>query len=359
MKTLCTLVGMFLVSSVAQAEWLCTETSSIKIGNTITACGVGKSQSEDEARNLAREAAVNEFNQICKISADCNPYDYNVVPKRTDCQVNEYSEQFICYRAIDFEITEHLKKDASINQDDLQKNLEQTRKQIDQLQSKIYEARMYQQAQREVEIKQRQLQALEARETKLEGISQEDQTSPSSYNFYTDKETSGLKFGVSYWDAKLTSSSEVDLALSIAYEQKVTSWLGLQLEFSHGGDMGAQNQDHSTGPANTTQIFDGGMTFNTLAASGIVHTGVMNTYVKGEVGVVQATRTIQNVTYSPIGTGAAQNSNVSISKSLEGVSLGYDSRDNTKGWGTYIEVGARSAGSNVGLTSSVGISYNF
>lgn len=352
-----TLVGLILVSVVTQAEWLCTEASSTKTGSTITSCGVGKSQNIEEARNLAREQAINEFNQLCKISADCSQFDYNVVPKRTDCQIK--GSDIICYRAIDFEITQNLKKDASINKDDLQKDLSKTRDQIDELQSKIFQARQLQAAQYEVELRQRQLKRLEARDIKLASISKEDEMSPSSYSFYSNHNDDAIKFGVSYWDGKLTSSSEVDMALSISYEHKAFSWLGLQLEFSHGGDMGATNSDHTSGTANTTQSFQGSQTYNTLSASGLIYTGISRTYIRGEVGTVLATRTIDTVKYSAMGTGVSEKNNTTISKSFQGVSLGYDSRDNNKGWGTYVEIGARSTGSSVGLTTSVGLSVGF
>lgn len=349
---------MILVSTVAQAEWLCTETSSIKTGNTITACGVAKSANLDKARELARENAVKEFNQLCRISSDCNQFDYNVVPKRTECKIQ--GSEILCYRAIDFEITEHLKSDTSIDKDQIQKDLDQTKTQIQDLQQKIYVARQLQAAKMEVEIKNRQLKNLEGRDIKLREISNENEYSPDSYNFFSSKSTSALKFGVSYWDAKLTSDSEADLGLTLSYEVKATNWLGLQLDLTHGGDMGASNNEASNkGTPGTTETFKGGMTFNSLSASALVYTGIFNTYLKGEFGVVQGVRQINTVTYSPVGTGASQKSEVTVSKTFSGVSLGYDTRENNKGWGTYMEVGARAVGSNIGATTSIGLAFGF
>lgn len=352
-----TLAGLILISSVAQAEWLCTESSSTKIGSTITACGVGKSANLEEARNKARENAIHEFNQLCQISADCSQYDYNVVPKRTDCQVK--GGEVVCFRAIDFEITQNLKKDTSINKEELQKNIEDTRAKIDQLQEKMSKTRELQMAQYEADFKARQLKQLEARDIKLASISKEDEMSPSSYSFYSNRNDNSLKMGVSYWDAKLTADSEIDMALSISYELKPTTWFGLQFEYAHGGDVSGDDEIPQRGTPGSKATLKKGMSFNTLSAAGLIYTGISKTYIKGEIGLVQATRTMNQITYSPVGTPSSEATTQSVTKAFSGVSLGYDSRDNNKGWGTYVEIGARAAGSNVGITSTVGFSVGF
>lgn len=355
-NVICILI--ILVSTVAQAEWLCTETSSIKTGSTITSCGVGKSTNLDQARELARENAVKEFNQLCRISSDCNQFDYNVVPKRTDCKI--HGSDILCYRAIDFEITDHLKSDTSIDKDQIQKDLDQTKTQIEDLQHKIYVARQLQAAKMEVEAKNRQLKNLEARDIKLREISNESEYSQDSYNFFSSKSSSALKFGVSYWDAKLTSDSEVDVGLTLSYEVKATNWLGVQLDFTHGGDMGSSGEAPKMGTPGSTETFKGGMSFNAISVSTVIYTGIFNTYLKGEFGAIQGTRELNTVTYSALGTaGANQKSEVTVSKTFSGVSLGYDTRENNKGWGTYMEVGARAIRSNIGATTSVGLAFGF
>jgi hypothetical protein len=332
---------MILIGNMASAEWLCTETSSVRSDNTITSCGVAKSVNLEDARNQAREAAVNEFNQLCKISVDCNNHNYVVVPQRTDCQV--HGSEVVCYRALEFQILETMKSD--VPDEDIQKDLEQTRTQIDELQKKLSTARQLQYAKRQVEITNRQIQS---------ATSGDD-----GYYFQDPPAENVMKFGVSYWNGNLTSNSEADLALNIAYEARVTKWLGIQLEFSQGGDMSGTNGAPTTGTPGTHVVSNGSMSFNTLSLSTLVYTGISNTYVKPEVGVVEATRNINTTTFSSIGTGSTTTQQETVSKTFSGVSIGFDSRDNAKGWGAYAEIGARVIDSNIGVTSAIGLSYGF
>lgn len=337
MKTIM-MILVILTTTEAKADWLCTEASSTKSGNVITACGVGKSQNLEEARVKARDAAVNEFNNVCKISADCGKYEYNVVPKRTECSVK--GSDIVCLRAIDFEITETLKKDQSIDDSDLQKDLDSTNDQVRELQAKLIRTR-------QLQLAKRRLQSMENGDEYL-----------GHYEF--EHNENALKFGISYWDAKLTTQNETDMALTMSYEIKMNRWLGVQFEYAHGGDMSSTNDNVSlTGAANTQKTFVGGQTFNSISASVIAYTGVSKTYIRGEAGMIQAVRTLNTVSYSAIGTGTSVQSETSVMKAFSGISLGYDSRDNNKGWGGYVEIGAKSTGSQIGAATSIGLSYGF
>lgn len=352
-----TILVLILISVTTKADWLCTESSSIKTGSTIISCGVAKASTLAESRKLALENAIQEFNNLCDISADCSRYDYNVVPQRTECSGN--SGIITCYRAVNFEVTKELRKDAAINSDSLERNLKKTQDKADSLRLKLYQTYKLKEAQADVEEKNKQLSQLESTDAKLLSLSKEDRNSPNTFNFYSDKSKQNFKFGVSYSGAKLTSNSEFDMGLNIAYESKLTKNFGLEIEYAHGGDMKTVG-NHTSGTPNTTQTFDGNMNYNSLSVGALVYTGIKKSYVKLEGGAIQGNRTLNTVTYSPMGTGTtSQTDTLSIVKSFYGVSLGLDSRDNNKGWGTYVEVGARTIDSKVSAVGTLGLSFGF
>lgn len=77
------------ISQVQAADWFCSEESSERNGNTISACGIASHPDEATARNMAFHNARIEFENICKSSADCVAHYITMKPKRTDCHLHD------------------------------------------------------------------------------------------------------------------------------------------------------------------------------------------------------------------------------------------------------------------------------
>jgi hypothetical protein len=99
------------VSSIAHANWFCSEESSDKIGNVINACGVAEASTESKARSDAFESASQEYKHLCEASDDCRYHFVNVKPKRTSCE--KTASGFKCYRMLAYEIGDFSKSKAS------------------------------------------------------------------------------------------------------------------------------------------------------------------------------------------------------------------------------------------------------
>lgn len=102
-----------IISMSVHAEWFCDTQSSERNGDQITTCGIGKSESEQDARNEAFDAAKNEFNKLCKSDAECRNKDAVITPKRTEC--TKSGESYKCVRALSFQIVERPKDDIKSN----------------------------------------------------------------------------------------------------------------------------------------------------------------------------------------------------------------------------------------------------
>jgi len=77
-------LGSFCVEAYSD-DWLCTETASIKSGNTLRTCGIGTSDNEADARIAALREAKREFKEICSESSDCKNRKTIMRPMRNAC----------------------------------------------------------------------------------------------------------------------------------------------------------------------------------------------------------------------------------------------------------------------------------
>jgi hypothetical protein len=81
-------------------------------GSSLVACGIGTSQLESEARELAYANAIQEFKTTCELSNTCRGYSVAVEPKRTECELR--GGVYTCWRAIRFEwISRELSSESS------------------------------------------------------------------------------------------------------------------------------------------------------------------------------------------------------------------------------------------------------
>lgn len=98
---------LFAIDSPAREDWLCTEASSQRRGDSIYSCGIGSGKDENTARLNAFDNSKREFTKICDASDDCKGHEISVKPERTACDEN--AGQVKCYRLIVFSIGEKAK----------------------------------------------------------------------------------------------------------------------------------------------------------------------------------------------------------------------------------------------------------
>ena len=366
---LATLIILFTPASVHADDWICREASSIKSGQTITSCGIGRSQNLDEARVKSRESAIEEFKRICSESADCFEFDYTINPKRTEC---EFKNNFhTCYRALDFEIGTKKRKSISLDTKELEAELKNRNQEIESIQDRIEKINQIKQSEQEAESKKKELQELEsslnkkeAEALKLEDLNFKDTIESGGYRYLHQTYKNSLKISYKIWIAKLTSENEVDSIIDFSYERRPISWLGVQVYVGIGnGSLKNQKkeEDIQWGPPSTTLHYNGEMGFLDLGLGMSLYTGWRGTYLKVDGGQISGSRTYFDVVYNNLGGGVVKKTTEDIRKSYFGAHLGFDTRDDRKGWGVYFELGARKVSdqSNPGFIGSLGCNYGF
>lgn len=104
-KLIFALLTMLVTMKASAEDWVCKTQSSVSRGpNSILACGIGESDSEAEARDLAYSNAMTEFRRVCDVSDDCRGQAVTVRPSRTECDATD--DGFKCYRAVSISIEE-------------------------------------------------------------------------------------------------------------------------------------------------------------------------------------------------------------------------------------------------------------
>lgn len=358
-----------LIGMAAEAQWLCREASSTRAGQTITACGVGQSRNLDEARKRSRESAIEEFKRVCQLSVDCSDYDYTISPKRTDCETK--NELHICYRALDFEITNHKKKSVSLNLTDLEREFARKNEEIQQIQERIQKINQIKESEQQVLLKNKELAELEAtlnqkeaEALKLEDLNSKETIELGGYRYLHQLFQNSLKISVKFWDAKLSSENENDTLIDFSYERRPFSWLGMQIYLGVGsGNIKDQKKEEDTqwGTPNTTKHFNGDMGFTDVGFAALIYPGWRGMYFKIDSGYISGSRKFYDATYNNLGSGVVRAGKEDVSSSYLGAHLGFDTRDDKKGWGVFFELGGRKLTDrgNLGFVGGVGINYGF
>lgn len=371
MKALFIIAPMTLISMGAHAQWLCREASSTRSGQTITACGVGRSHSLEEARVKSRESAVEEFKRVCQLSADCSDYDYTVVPKRTDCEFKDGNQ--VCYRALDFEISDRKRKSVSLDLSDLEVELKQKNQEIQAIQDRIEKISQIKQSELEAASKKQELATLEAslnqkeaEALKLQDLNSKDTVESGGYRYLHQAFQNSIKVSFHYWASQLTSDSESDIMWIAAYEKRPWSWLGVQI-YGGFGNGRLENQKRSDadvppqGSRNSTQNFNGTVAYVDVGVAALVYSGWHGTYLKFDLGRVGGRKESYVVNYNNSGVGSPQKSESNFSANYYGAELGFDTRDDRRGWGVFFELGARRVvnHANPGFIGGLGVNYGF
>ncbi len=362
---------IFALSYSAHADdWLCREASSVKSGQTITSCGVGRSQNLDEARVKSRESAIEEFKRICNESADCFEFDYTIYPKRTECEFK--TNVHTCYRALDFEIGTKKKKSISLDTNELESELKDRNKEIEAIQIRIEKITQIKQSEQEAQSKKKELQELEsslsmkeAEALKLEDLNSKMTIESGGYKYLHQTYKNSIKVSFHYWASKLTSTSQNDIMWLAAYEKRPISWLGIQVYGGFGkGTLPDQKTDDTVptmGSSSSTQNYNGSVSYLDLGLGLLVYPGWRGVYLKSDLGIISGRKESYTVSYNGAGLGTSQKSEAKFSASYVGAHLGFDTRDDKKGWGVYFELGARKVSdqSNPGFMAGLGLNYGF
>lgn len=122
-----------IFSNNSYSNWTCKQASSIAEGNDFYSCGIGESQNEQTARDIAREASLREFQEICRRSANCRGYDYIITPQRTDCE--KKSSKYKCYRGLSIRIINEKASYFSDNLNELEKEIQKKEDELEKLQN--------------------------------------------------------------------------------------------------------------------------------------------------------------------------------------------------------------------------------
>lgn len=94
---------MFCKSALAKDNWFCEREAGVKIGNTYQICGVSERENDEGmARGDALKKALQDFYQICGLSADCAGHPLSVEPGRTSCEEEKFGvyHYWKCYRLV-------------------------------------------------------------------------------------------------------------------------------------------------------------------------------------------------------------------------------------------------------------------
>ncbi len=366
-----TLVFLLIASASANAQWLCREAASTRSGKTITSCGVGKSKNLEVARIKSRESAIEEFKSVCQLSSDCLNFDYSVVPKRTDCEFK--SGDYICYRALEFEIGEFKRKSISLNIDDLEKELKSKDQEIQEIQIRIDKINQLKRSQKETEQKKADLADLEAKlnqkeaeALKLQDLNSKETIESGGYRYLHQTYKNSLKVSFYYWDSMLTDQSQKDIMWIVAYEKRPYRWLGLQLYggFGSGHLDNQKNTDKDVptmGASNSTQVYNGSLSYIDIGGAALMYSGWRGTYLKVDTGYLRGNKGSYLVSYNGAGVGSPVKNVDTFSKSYFGLTLGFDTRDDQKGWGAFFEFGARKVNDqdNLGFIGGIGFNYGY
>src|ERR1022692_4873379 len=91
--------------------WYCNQVASewVEEGKVLRACGIGKGDDENTARQDASNSARKEFDLICNKDTSCSNKVINIDPQRTEC--SEDDDGFTCHRLFNYHITDRERHD--------------------------------------------------------------------------------------------------------------------------------------------------------------------------------------------------------------------------------------------------------
>lgn len=169
---------IFAVISIncnSSEKWICENIASQKSGDMYIVCGIGASDFEAKARDLARENALREFDSLCNRSRDCKYRNINITPNRNVCSY--HSGKHRCLRSFTISL---LDKTDDINANDLSK-----------LDKRIKIKRKEYEEMQKIELKRRELELLN-RKIDKRNFDETPSIMTSAYNSILNKKPTNL-----------------------------------------------------------------------------------------------------------------------------------------------------------------------
>lgn len=353
-----------------RGEWLCKDASSVSYGNSILACGVGSDVDLQKARDISRESAVKEFNRLCSLSK-CKEYESIVIPKRTDCHNKNGTYQ--CYRALEFQILSTLKKDIVVDVAHVNSLIKNKEAELRELETALVSLESLNRLDKKVAIAKEKKEQLESKLDQLssESIELEQKINHEVIENQAYKYTHllykhNLRVGINYHGYKFSNSDEVNLGVNLSYEWRPFYYIGLVLGYTWGGDFNgdllrSDGDVPPDGPSNSTQTFKGEMKFSETSVGLIMYPQFHGLYFKGQIGFLEAEREQYSVDYGPLGTRLSTSSTkITYNEKSYSILIGLDRREDYKGFGWFVELGAGSlGGDSVVPVGQVGLNFGF
>lgn len=364
---------LFLFFSVsAPAEWLCDETSSKSQGDAILACGIGEGKTIQKARDRSRSAAFSEFEQLCQRSSACQPFEVEVEPRRTECR--KAAAGFRCTRGVLFRITSKRKKDTYVNVEDVQKAINKERVRLKRLQE-TYETLLQLRISQEASKKQiaslkkveATLDATESKQTRLEMKIAPEAVKKNEYKYAHLIFDHSIHIDVSFNGLTLEERVEGQVELAVGYQYRLLPWLAVGARYAYGGNLlqdaiRSQSDRPTTGTPNTSAESIGELGYHDFSGSVTYYPGFWMLFLKASIGASVGSFEIYTTTFGPLGT-ATQTSVLErdVSQEYVDISIGVDSRDDRKGGGFFLGIGARQrfAGGSPSISILSGFNFGF
>lgn len=351
---------LYLLFSIAHADdWFCKSQSAAKQGpSTIIVCGTGST------RDAAMENALDQFKKLCQASSDCREFDYNVEPKRTECDHSE------CFQAIQFNILRTKRKEVFLDLHEIENQLRAKKLELQIQQDKLdklmqlkTQSELSERNQARLEMLEKSLNQTKGEQLKLQDLSDPD---ANGYIYMHQLFKNSFQISTKYWRTSFFQNSELNSILDFRYEYRFNPQIGAGISYGFGTDLSSQQIRNSsdvskTGPVNSTDHINGTTQIKDLVLSGTFYPR-QALYVKVELGYAQATQKTYDVKYGPIGTVIQTQENTAyVSKTYAGASAGYDSRHFQKGIGFFGEAGFRESFSDgaLNLVGNIGMNFGF
>lgn len=325
--------------SVADDSWVCTESATQKIGDSLyLACGTAQSSSEAEARRQSLENAIKDFEITCRETESCKNFATEMSPKRSDCKaINE--SNYKCYRAVQIEVLPITKSSIVLNEDQLRDEIEDKKTQLEDLRLKLTKiAELKRLEQQEAELKTLK-ESTEANEVSLLELESRLRDSGSYRKFKSW--SIGLFLGLH--SIPLNKEPETHYAVGLTTQYKTSSRFIFSGTATYLTDLKRKDVPNSGSP-NSTDDFNQASSVSELSLGAGYH--IQSVKFGFLLGVQNYEREIKTVTYSGLGIKNGESTNTNKgNRGMYGAELGYEN----KNWTTSFQVKSYSGSSHLGL----------
>ena len=294
--------------------------------------------------------------------------EINITSKRIDCSKTS-SDEFTCYRAVEFEITAQPKRDVVVDIDEVQKEIDEKKQELQRLHDQLTKEVELDHLRKEVNAAEESLQteSVDKREVEIEHLSGEvapEAISGREYSYTTLSRPWTIGVSGSVETIPKFGEASMLFGLSASIERRFWDIIGVQIKATAVSDLYVtpSSNDTSTGPANGSQVVRGSTSGSeySVALPIYVH---HRYYLKPEAGLVKLSRTDSAINYGPLGTKTgSQDLPASWSTPFYGLGLGYSGGEiDERGRKFFMEIDAKKYGGapQVGIGLATGLIFSF